>query len=318
MRKYSSLRLCIVLTSILFIISACTLQLSGKAKKDSTWSVETRHLEKEAAAYTGPQYTIGIVPFDNKVPAKVSGVGEAVTTLLASQLDAAGLDAAPVDDKAPVEMGAAKAPQRPGTLNIRETPGNNGLDTLDFRLSGTISSYSEVDEWMDATATKKISIVARVTMDYVLIESNTGKQLMAESVSGEFRRPPTGASEPAARASFDPNLRDGALRNALAKVSVTLTRRLGSLPFQGKLLAVDGASLVLRAGLRSRLKEGTQLVAYRLSKSIVDPDTGQVLGYRESKVGTIQISKHLNENLSLATAVSGSRFQAGDIVKPMP
>lgn len=318
MFKYPSLWLCIVLTSVLFIISACTAQISGKAKENNTRSAETRQLESEAAAYNGPQYTIGIVQFDNKATAIVSGVGMAAATRLRTQLEATGLNTVPIDEKAPKDMDTSKAPQRSGTVNNGKTHIDNGLDTLDFRLSGAITAYSEVEEGVDTTATQKISVVARVTVDYVLIESSTGKQLMAESVSGEFRKPPTGALESVARASFDSNLRDGALRNALAKTTVKIIRKLGSMPLQGKLLAVDGSSLVLKAGLRSRLREGAQLAVYRVNKAIVDPDNGQILGYRESRIGIIQISNHLNENLSSATVVSGTGFQAGDVVKPIP
>lgn len=318
MLKHLSLRLCIVLTSFIFVISACTVQVSGKTKEDSTWSAETRQLESEAAAYSGPQYTIGIVPFANKATVMLSGVSGAMAHRLKTQLEATGLSTIPLDDRVPKGADTTKASQPSGAIKNEKKRANNSFEALDFSLSGTVSSYSEVDEWMDATATQKKSVVARVAVDYVLIEAATGKQLMAESVSGEFRKPPTGALKQTARISFDSNLRDGALRNALAKATVKITRKLSSMPFQGKLLGVDGSSLVLKAGLRSRLREGTQLAVYRVSKAIVDQDNGRVLGYRESRIGVIQISNHLNENLSAATVASGTGFQAGDVAKLIP
>lgn len=319
MYRFSSLlRLCIVLTSALFIISACTSHTVGKAKDDSTWSAETRQLENEAAAYTGPQYTIGIVQFDNKAPAIVSGVGETAVSLLRTQLETAGLNAIPLDIRALKEADKSKALQRSEAVKIGKMDTNNGFDELDFRLSGAITAYSEIEEGMVATVSQNKSVVAHVAVDYALIEATTGMPLVAESGAGEYRKTTAGVLDPTARSSFDPNLRDGALRNALAKITVKVIRKLGSMPFQGKLLAVDGPSLVLKAGRRSRLKEGTQLAVYRVSKALVDPDNGQVLGYRESKIGVIQISNHLNENLSSATVVSGSSFQAGDVAKPMP
>lgn len=317
MFKFPPLRPCIILTTIMFSVSACTAQLSGKAKEDSTWSFETRQLESEAAAYAGPRYSVGIVPFDDKAAAPASGV-EVISPRINTQLETAGLEVITVDDSALREAEKPKALQPAGAAKNGKRPTDNGLEAPDFRLSGAITSYSKADEGGDANTAEKKTVVARVALDYVLIDSTTGKQLIAESASGEFRKPSSGAPGLAARSSFEANLHDGALRNAYAKATVSIIRKLGSMPFQGKLLAVDGSSLVLKAGLRSQLKEGTQLAVYRVSKALVDPDNGRVLAYKESRIGVIQISKHLNENLSLAAVVSGSGFHAGDMAKPIP
>ena len=308
----------IVLTFIMFVFSACTTHMTGKAKDDSTWSGETKQLESTGAAYTGPQYTIGIVQFDNKAPARVSGVGEAAATILRTQLETAGLKTILLDENALREADKFKALQRSGVLKIGKKDADSGFDALDYRLSGAITAYSEVEEGIDAIVFQKKSTVARITVDYALVDIATGKPLVAESGAGEYRKTTTGALGLGARSSFDPNLRDGALRDALAKATEKVIRKLGSMPFQGKLLAVDGPALILKAGRRSQLKEGTQLAVYHIGEALIDPDNGQVLGYRESKIGVIKIASHQNENLSSATIVSGSGFQAGDLAKPIP
>ena len=308
----------IILTSFMFFISACTTHISGKAKDDSTLSGETKQLESAGAAYTGPQYTIGIVQFDNKAPAKVSGVGEAAATILRTQLETAGLKTILLDENALREADKFKALQRSGVLKIGKKDADSGFDALDYRLSGAITAYSEVEEGVDAIVFQKKSTVARVTVDYALVDIATGKPLVAESGAGEYRKTTTGALGLGARSSFDPNLRDGALRDALAKATEKVIRKLSSMPFQGKLLAIDGPSLILKAGRRSQLKEGTQLAVYHIGEALTDPDNGQVLGYRESKVGVIKIANHQNENLSSATIVSGSGFLVGDVAKPIP
>ena len=319
MFRYSSLLwLCIILASLMSIISACTAHMSGKAKDGSTWWGETRQLEGAGAAYTGPQYTIGIVRFDNKAPATVSGAGEAAAAILGTQLEAAGLEAILLDENALREAEKFKALQRTGVVNTGNKDTGSGFDALDYRLSGAIAAYSEVEEQIDTTFSRKKYIVARVTVDYAFSDITTGRSLMVASGAGEYRKIATGALGLDTKSSFDPDLRDGALHDALAKVTGKVIRKLGSMPFQGRLLAVDGTSLVLKAGRRSWLKEGTQLAVYRVNKVLVDPDNGQVLGYKESKVGVIQISDHRDENLSSATIVSGNGFKAGDVVKPIP
>jgi len=308
----------IIFTSLMFVISSCTTHTTGRAKDDSTWSGETKQLESAGAAYTGPQYTIGIVQFDNKAPAKVSGVGEAAATILRTQLETAGLKTILLDEKALKEADKFKVLQRSGVLKIGKKDADSGFDALDYRLSGAITAYSEVEEGVDAIVFQKKSTVARVTVDYALVDIATGKPLVAESGAGEYRKTTTGALGLGARSSFDPNLRDGALRDALAKATEKVIRKLSNMPFQGKLLAVDGTSLILKAGRRSQLKEGTQLAVYHIGEALIDPDNGQILGYRESRIGVIKIASHQNENLTSATIVSGSGFQVGDVAKPMP
>lgn len=310
--------LTIALTSLMFVTSACTTHMSGKTKDDSTLSGQTQQLEKSGAAYGGPQYTIGIVQFDNKAPAKVSGVGEAAAIILRTQLETAGLKTILLDENALKEADKFKALQRSGVLKIGKKDADSGFDALDYRLSGAITAYSEVEEGVDAIVFQKKSTVARITVDYALIDIATGKPLVAESGAGEYRKTTTGALGLGAKSSFDPNLRDGALRDALAKATEKVILKLSSMPFQGKVLAVDGTTLIIKAGHRSHLKEGAQLVVYRVGEALVDPDNGQVLGYRETKIGMIQINSHQNENLSAATALSKNDFKVGDVARPAP
>ena len=310
MFRYSSLlRLCIAVTSFMFIISACSGHMSGKARDSSTWPGEGA-----GTAYTGPQYTIGIPQFGSKAPATVSGAGEAAAAILKTQLETARLETILLDEYAFREAMLL----RPGDARTGNKDTGSGFDAPDYRLSGAIAAYSEVEEQIDTTFSRKKYLVARVTVDYAFSDNTTGRSLMVESGAGEYRKIATGALGLDTKSSFDPELRDGALHDALTKVTGKVIRKLGSMPFQGRLLAVDGTSLVLKAGRRSWLKEGTQLAVYRVNKVLVDPDNGQVLGYKESKVGVIQISDHRDENLSSATIVSGNGFKAGDVVKPIP
>lgn len=301
---------CIVLTSVVFVISACAV--------DTSRDEESRQLKRAGAAYTGPQYSIGIVQFSNKITTMPSGAGEGAAGILKAQLDAAGLNAILLDENALKEANTRMTQQRAGIVKIAKSDIGSGVDALDYHLSGTITSYSESEEDVDTILSRKKSIVAHVTLDYSLVDITTGKLLASSSASGGYRRTGSGALLPGATSSLDPGLRDGALRDALAKATVSIIHKLGSMPFQGKLQTVDGPSLVFKAGRRSQLKEGTQLAAYRISKALIDPDNGQVLGYRESKLGVIQLSSHQNETLSTATVVSGTGFQAGDVVRLIP
>jgi hypothetical protein len=305
-----------LLTTLVLLTSACSTSMSGNVKDDSTLSGQTQQLETVGAAYTGPQYTVGIVQFENKAPAKVTGIGEAAATILRTQLENAGLQTILLDEGALKEADKITALQKTGVIKVGEKDASVGFDALDYRLSGAITAYSEVEEGVDAIVFQKKSTVARVTVDYALIDIATGKPLVAESGAGEYRKTTTGALGLGSKSSFDANLRDGALRDALAKATEKVIKKLSGMPYQGKILAIDSDFVVLKAGTRSQLKIGSQLNVYHIGEALRDPDNGQVLGYKESKVGVVQISRHQNENLSEATVVSGTGFKTGDLVKP--
>jgi curli biogenesis system outer membrane secretion channel CsgG len=83
----------------------------------------------------------------------------------------------------------------------------------------------------------------------------------------------------------------------------------------GKIANVDGGTLYLNAGADGGVKEGDEFTVYRVGKQIKDPDTGEVLGADETKVGRIRVTAVKGPRLSTATAISGSGFRAGDTVK---
>jgi curli biogenesis system outer membrane secretion channel CsgG len=83
----------------------------------------------------------------------------------------------------------------------------------------------------------------------------------------------------------------------------------------GKIANVDGGTLYLNAGAEGGVKEGDEFTVYRVGKQIKDPDTGEVLGADEVKVGRIKVTAVKGPRLSTATVVSGGGFRAGDTLK---
>ena len=83
----------------------------------------------------------------------------------------------------------------------------------------------------------------------------------------------------------------------------------------GKIANVDGGMLYLNVGSEGGVKEGDEFSVYRVGKQIKDPDTGEVLGADETKVGRVKITAVKGPRLSMASAISGSGFKAGDTLK---
>ncbi len=83
----------------------------------------------------------------------------------------------------------------------------------------------------------------------------------------------------------------------------------------GKIAKVEGGSVFLNVGAEAGVKEGDAFDVFRVGNVIKDPDTGEVLGSDETKVGRVKITKVMGPRLSTASVVDGSGFKAGDMVK---
>ena len=83
----------------------------------------------------------------------------------------------------------------------------------------------------------------------------------------------------------------------------------------GKIAKADGGTLYVNAGSEAGVMEGDEFAVYRVGEQIKDPDTGEVLGANEMKVGRVKITSVKGPRLSIAAAVSGSGFKAGDTLR---
>ncbi len=83
----------------------------------------------------------------------------------------------------------------------------------------------------------------------------------------------------------------------------------------GKIAKADGGTLYVNAGSEAGVHEGDEFAVYRVGEQIKDPDTGEVLGANEMKVGRVRITSVKGPRLSLAAPVSGSGFRAGDTLR---
>ena len=82
----------------------------------------------------------------------------------------------------------------------------------------------------------------------------------------------------------------------------------------GLVAAVDSGQIVLNVGAKAGVKVGDQLNVERVSKEIKDPATGKVIRRLSSSVGVVRVTD-VDDESSIATAVSGSGFKVGDVVK---
>jgi curli biogenesis system outer membrane secretion channel CsgG len=276
---------------------------------------QTQRLESAGAQYSGPQYTIAIIKFANKTPSKVLGIGEAATDILRTLVKNAGLDPLDLTEEGMHQQDEMIKLQQTGAVKTGKKSAAEGFDSVDYRIQGAITGYSEAEEGQDMVLYQKKAQIARVQVDYSLIDIATGKSLLAESGMGEYRKETGGALGFGSKSSADVGLRDGALRDAFSKAMEKMVNKLNSQPFQSRIVLVEGSNVIIRAGEKSKLAPGTKLAVYRPGQDLIDPETGRSLGKREKQIGELTLLSHQNERISEAKVGMGAGFQAGDIVR---
>ena len=305
------------LTVSLLALAACSPTISGQVKDDASVTGQTQKLEAAGANYHGPAYTVAILKFANKTPSKVLGIGEAATDILRTQLKAAGLEPIDISEDAMQQQEELIKHQQTGAVKKGKKDSAEGFESVDYRVQGAITAYSEAEEGSDMLLVQKKTQIARVTVDYSLIDIATGKSLLAESGAGEYKKETGGLLGFGSRSTADVGLRDGALRDAFSKVLEKMVNKLNSLPYQSKIMLVEGPTVIIRAGEKSKLAAGAKLGVYRAGQDLIDPETGRSMGKREKLIGEITLMSHQNDRISEAKITSGTGFVAGDIVRAM-
>ncbi len=314
------------LALIAMLISATTIvtsgrcaSTSGEVKDDTTLTDTSRGLKTDSSVsdYKGPKLRVGVVNFLNKTPSKVQGIGEAAADILGTILQKTErFIIIPQQD-----MDSILSQQRLGATGVinPDTAAKMGeVMGLNAIVTGAVSAYSEASEGTGFIVGGTRTQIARVTVDYRIVDTTTGVQLMADSGAGIYEKKVIKVLGVGSEAGYDSDLRDGALRDALTKAMVNMMKQLGKRKWNGRIAQVDEGNLYINAGQKSGLNVGTKLDVFRPGKEIIDPVTRVKLGTTEKRIGQAIVQQNDigdQADLSIANPTSGAGFQPGDIVK---
>jgi curli biogenesis system outer membrane secretion channel CsgG len=302
---------------ILLLVSfaGCGPKMTGVVKDDITLTKETERLVEEGLKYRGPAYNIAILSFENKTPMKRLNIGSTTAWILLTLLKQAGLEPIHMTEYAIREHERMMELQQSGVVQYGVSSVAKALEAPDYRISGAITSYSELEEGTNILISKTKTQVARVQVDYTLVNVSTGKVLLAESGTGEYRKKTGGLFGFGSKSTADAGLRDGALRDALTKAIHKMIKKLNKEEFVSNVLAVDGKTIFIRAGVKSRFDPGTVFSVYRPGAPLVDPETGRVIGRRQKLLAEVVITEHQSDRVSLVKVKSGAGIMAGDVIR---
>ena len=187
---------------------------------------------------------------------------------------------------------------------------------LNAMVTGAITAYSEAEEGSDYLVYKKKKQIARVTVDYRIVDTTTGIQLVADSGQGVYEKKTGGALGLGSKSSYDADLRDGALRDALTKAMVNMLPQFEGQEWSGRIASIKGRTVYLNAGQKTGLKVGDLLMVQELGEEIIDPQTNVSLGRAPGSVkGEVMVTGFFGRDGSMATIKSGAGFKTNDLVR---
>ena len=83
-----------------------------------------------------------------------------------------------------------------------------------------------------------------------------------------------------------------------------LARWLGTRPWSGRVIKVDGSNVYINAGINQGIAEGMTLTALSTGEALIDPETGLNLGAESEASGTLRVSK-VTEKYAVASVLQG-------------
>ena len=158
-----------------------------------------------------------------------------------------------------------------------------------------------------------------VAMDIRGFDTLTGTILFSHRVEGEVKRTGVGGvvfkgGMAIGGADFKKTALGEACRKAVNDAVNFIIKKMEDIPWQGCIVLAKGDTVYLNAGADSGLKVGDIMEVYQRGEELVDPETGEPLGYQTSKIGYVEITR-VEEKFSTAQVIVGSGGRRNDIVK---
>jgi hypothetical protein len=73
-----------------------------------------------------------------------------------------------------------------------------------------------------------------------------------------------------------------------------------ALPWTGRVVDAELGEVYLNAGHDTNIQLGDRFKVYRVTKTLTDPTTGELLGQRKRQIGTVEITT-VEEKLAIGT-----------------
>ncbi len=203
-----------------------------------------------------------------------------------------------------------------------------GTENKDSKVGGALGRWGGFGGARVGTSKGK----AKVGIDARIIDVNTGEILAVSKGVGESSRSGLllggfgggrggfGAGEiDMGSSDFRETILGEAVQKAVTDLSTGLVSSEGRIPehqvvIEGLVADVDGNTVILNVGSGQGLQVGDTLAVHRITRTVKDPSTGQVLRQITSQVGSVRVVE-VDERSAVANVVGGGDVKVGDQVK---
>lgn len=172
-----------------------------------------------------------------------------------------------------------------GLMNPDSAQKLGGLAGADFILIGTLTEAAVEEKVMGTKRFGVARLTARLTVDIRILNAESGSIMIAETVTVRKEGAAAMKSSKISLAEGDSGIFGQVAREAAQKV-VNLTAQT---IYPVKIIGVSGDGVMLNYG-SGTINEGDVYEVFLLGDVMTDPDTGDVLGNVETKVGRIEVS----------------------------
>lgn len=163
---------------------------------------------------------------------------------------------------------------------------------------------------------------AQVTVIVKLIDTSTGEIVAKERIVGKAGH--TGLRVGLSVGSLDTELGGfkktplgQAAQDCINQAAAVIAKKMEEFPFEGSVIKVaDSGQLIINRGAEFGMEVGQKLVLQKQGETLVDPDTGELLGQEEGQlIGKATVAK-VAEKISYADVTEGEKSpDAGTVVR---
>ena len=262
---------------------------------------------------TGPKLRVAVAKFENKTTYGAR-LGTAAADILVTELahterfvliERAELDRLLAEQK----LGLTGAVDPATAAQMGKILGAAAM------IVGSVSQFGVKTEGSDLLITASKRQIAEATVDARIIDVETARIMHAETGSGEAKTTSGTFLGLGSSASYDEALEGKALRAAITGLAAGIVAQLAEIPWRCHVAEVEGSEIYLDAGARSGLEVGQLLEVVRLGAEIKSPDTGIVIGYRESSLGNAKVVRHFAQDGAIAQMQGGRTPARGDVCR---
>ncbi len=161
---------------------------------------------------------------------------------------------------------------------------------------------------------------AHVGLIIRLIDTTTGEVLDSRRVEGKAKSSGFGAGIDVAGVDFGTESFHKTPLGKATQISIDnaveyIASKLRDIPLQGSVIKVRGKEVLISAGQETGASVGDVFTVYSVGEELVNPDTGELLGFEEEEIGAMKIFQ-VKKKYSKARIVSGGKgMKRGDTIR---